>query len=61
MPSFEQLELFSFQLPHLTMKELLDLFSDLASLDGSYFLCDMEPMKVNSHVMTFLLILTKYA
>jgi hypothetical protein len=46
MPSFEQLELFSLQLPNLTMKELLGLFSDLARLDGSYFLRDMEPMKV---------------
>ena len=51
MPSFEQLELFSLQLPHSTMKELLDLFSDLARLDGSYFLRDMEPMKVTIMVM----------
>ena len=51
MPSFEQLELFSFQLPQLTMKELLELFSDLASLDGNYFLCDMEPMKVTNVIL----------
>jgi ATP-dependent RNA helicase SUPV3L1/SUV3 len=51
MPSFEQLELFSLQLPNLTMKELLGLFSDLARLDGSYFLRDMEPMKAIAEVL----------
>ncbi|XP_065828308.1 ATP-dependent RNA helicase SUPV3L1, mitochondrial-like [Oscarella lobularis] len=44
-PTFEQLELFGHYLPKATLKELIKLFEELASLDGNYFLCNVEDQK----------------
>lgn len=46
-PTAEQIELFAYHLPHLTLCDLLDLFIDLCEFDSSaYFMCDMDNFKV---------------
>lgn len=46
-PTAEQIELFAFHLPHLSLCNLIDLFIDLCEFDSSaYFICDMENFKV---------------
>ncbi|KAJ3415112.1 ATP-dependent RNA helicase supv3l1, mitochondrial [Chytridiales sp. JEL 0842] len=44
-PTLEQLEKFSTELPNVTFGDLLDRFEELASLDGGYFLCNLETQK----------------
>lgn len=45
-PTADQIELFAFHLPHLTLSNLIDLFIDLCEFDESaYFICDMENFK----------------
>ncbi|XP_048585571.1 ATP-dependent RNA helicase SUPV3L1, mitochondrial isoform X2 [Nematostella vectensis] len=42
-PSVEQIEMLSHQLPNATLGDLVDLFLDVAQLDGeNYFMCDLE-------------------
>lgn len=46
-PTAEQIELFAFHLPHLSLCELIDLFVDLCEFDSSaYFICDLENFKL---------------
>lgn len=46
-PTAEQIELFAFHLPHLSLCNLIDLFIDLCEFDSSaYFICDMENFKL---------------
>ena len=46
-PTAEQIELFAFHLPHLTLCELIELFVDLCEFDSSaYFICDLESFKL---------------
>ena len=46
-PTAEQIELFAFHLPHLTLCDLIDLFIDLCEFDSSaYFICDLENFKL---------------
>lgn len=45
-PTADQIELFAYHLPHLTLCNLLDLFIDLCEYDSSaYFMCDLENFK----------------
>lgn len=45
-PTAEQIELFAFHLPHLSLCNLIDLFIDICEYDSSvYFMCDMENFK----------------
>ncbi|KAL4197795.1 hypothetical protein AMTRI_Chr04g252920 [Amborella trichopoda] len=44
-PFFEQVELFSGQLPNVTFCQLLDKFGENSRLDGSYFLCRHDHIK----------------
>lgn len=46
-PTAEQIELFAFHLPHLTMTDLIELFVELCEFDSSaYFICDLENFKL---------------
>jgi len=46
-PTAEQIELFAFHLPYLSLSNLIDLFIDLCEFDSSaYFICDMENFKI---------------
>lgn len=46
-PTAEQIELFAFHLPHLSLSNLIDLFIELCEFDSSaYFICDMENFKI---------------
>lgn len=46
-PTAEQIELFAFHLPHLSLSNLIDLFIDLCEFDSSaYFICDLESFKL---------------
>lgn len=46
-PTAEQIELFAYHLPHLSLRNLIDLFMDLCKYDtDSYFMCEMESFKV---------------
>ena len=48
-PTAEQIELFAFNLPHLTLRELVELFVEMCEFDESaFFICDMENFKVLS-------------
>lgn len=45
-PTAEQIELFSYHLPHLTLCDLIDLFVDLCEFDAkAFFICDLENFK----------------
>lgn len=45
-PTAEQIELFAFHLPHLSLTDLIELFIELCEFDESaYFICDMENFK----------------
>ncbi|KAG4958752.1 hypothetical protein JHK87_035385 [Glycine soja] len=44
-PSYEQVELFSGQLPDLTFTQILEKFGENCRLDGSYFLCQHNHIK----------------
>lgn len=46
-PTADQIELFGYHLPHLTLCNLIDLFVELCEYDsGAYFICDTENFKV---------------
>lgn len=46
-PTAEQIELFAFHLPHLSLTDLIELFIDLCEFDDSaYFICDLENFKL---------------
>jgi len=46
-PTAEQIELFAFHLPHLSLTDLIELFVDLCEFDSSaYFICDLGNFKV---------------
>lgn len=46
-PTSDQIELFSFYLPHLSLSDLIELFIDICQFDTSnYFICDMEQFKL---------------
>lgn len=45
-PTAEQIELFAYHLPHLSLTNLVDLFMDICEYDSSaFFMCDMENFK----------------
>lgn len=45
-PTSEQIEMFSYHLPHATLSNLLDIFVSLCQIDSScYFMCVIEDMK----------------
>lgn len=46
-PTTEQIEMFSYHLPHATLSNLLDIFVSLCQIDSScYFMCVIEDMKL---------------
>lgn len=46
-PTAEQIELFAFQLPHLSLSNLIDLFIDLCEYDSSaFFICDLKNFRL---------------
>lgn len=46
-PTAEQIELFAFHLPHLSLCNLIDLFISLCEFDAqAYFICDLENFKI---------------
>ncbi len=45
-PTFDQLEMYAYHLPHATLANLVDIFISLSTLDDSlYNLCHMEDFK----------------
>lgn len=51
-PTAEQIELFAYHLPHLSLCNLIDLFVDLCEFDSSaYFICDLENFKILANVI----------
>lgn len=38
-PTYEQIELFSYMLPHCTFLELLNIFHSICSVSGNFFIC----------------------
>jgi len=46
-PTAEQIEMFAYHMPHLTMSGLVDLFQSLCRLDDNlYFMCQMNDFKI---------------
>lgn len=46
-PTAEQIELFAFHMPHLSLCNLVDLFISLCEFDAqAYFICDIETFKL---------------
>lgn len=46
-PTAEQIEMFAYHLPHLSLSNLVDLFIDLCEYDSSaFFMCDLETFKL---------------
>lgn len=44
-PTLDQIEMFSFLLPHATLSNLLDIFVSLSQLNPHYFMCNIESIK----------------
>jgi len=45
-PTFDQIEMYAYHLPHATLANLVDIFISLSTLDDSlYNLCHMEDFK----------------
>lgn len=45
-PTAEQIELFAYHLPHLTLRDLIELFVELCEYDAkAFFICDLENFK----------------
>eukprot|EP00095_Tigriopus_kingsejongensis_P000643 maker-scaffold552_size138156-snap-gene-0.24 protein:Tk00643 transcript:maker-scaffold552_size138156-snap-gene-0.24-mRNA-1 annotation:"hypothetical protein D910_00282" len=45
-PSFDQIEMYAYHLPHASLANLVDIFISLSTLDdSSYFLCHMDDFK----------------
>lgn len=46
-PTAEQIELFAFHLPHLSMTNLIEIFISICEFDAqAYFICDLENFKL---------------
>jgi len=41
-PTAEQIEMFAYHMPHLTMSGLVDLFQNLCRVDDIYFMCELD-------------------
>ena len=51
-PTFEQIELFSYHLPHATLSALLDIFAALATVDqGVFFLCHLDDVRAHAEMI----------
>uniref|UniRef100_A0A0N5A211 RNA helicase n=1 Tax=Parastrongyloides trichosuri TaxID=131310 RepID=A0A0N5A211_PARTI len=44
-PTFEQIETFSYHLPNASFVNILDIFVSVCSINETYFLCDIEPIR----------------
>lgn len=45
-PTFDQIEMYAYHLPHASMANLVDIFASLSSIDGAlYSLCQMDDFK----------------
>lgn len=44
-PTYDQIEMFAFLLPHATLSNLLDIFISLCQLNPFYFMCNIKSIK----------------
>ena len=51
-PSFDQIEMYSYHLPHASLANIIDIFISLSVLDDSlYTLCHMDDFKFLANVI----------